>query len=76
MWYSVPTILTMLVTRGGLEGGEFPRLRTILFAGEVFPTPHLRRLTQLLPHVRFATSSARPRQTSARGGRFHHYPRT
>jgi amino acid adenylation domain-containing protein len=54
VWYSVPTVLTMLVTRGGLEGGEFPQLRTILFAGEVFPTPHLRRLTQLLPHVRFA----------------------
>jgi L-proline---[L-prolyl-carrier protein] ligase len=54
VWYSVPTVLTMLVTRGGLEGGEFPQLRTILFAGEVFPTPHLRRLRQLLPHVRFA----------------------
>jgi amino acid adenylation domain-containing protein len=54
VWYSVPTVLTMLVTRGGLEGGEFPKLRTILFAGEVFPTPHLRRLKQLLPHVRFA----------------------
>jgi amino acid adenylation domain-containing protein len=54
VWYSVPTVLTMLVTRGGLEGGEFPQLRAILFAGEVFPTPHLRRLTQLLPHVRFA----------------------
>jgi amino acid adenylation domain-containing protein len=54
VWYSVPTVLTMLVTRGGLEGGEFPHLRVILFAGEVFPTPHLRRLTQLLPHVRFA----------------------
>ena len=54
VWYSVPTILTMLVRRGGLEGGEFPELRTVLFAGEVFPTPHLRRLMQLLPHVRFA----------------------
>src|SRR5207249_210414 len=54
VWYSVPTTLTMLVRRGGLTGGEFPELRTILFAGEVFPTPHLRRLMQFLPHVRFA----------------------
>jgi len=54
VWYSVPTTLTMLVRRGGLAGGEFPRLRTILFAGEVFPTAHLRRLMNLLPHVRFA----------------------
>src|SRR5206468_283566 len=54
VWYSVPSILTMLALRGGLQGGELPSLRTILFAGEVFPTPHLRRLTRLLPHVRFA----------------------
>jgi len=43
-----------LVLRGGLEVGALPELRTILFAGEVFPTRHLRRLTELLPHVRFA----------------------
>ena len=44
----------MLVLRGGLAVGELPRLRTVLFAGEVFPTVHLRRLVELLPHVRFA----------------------
>jgi amino acid adenylation domain-containing protein len=54
VWYSVPSILTMLVMRGGLSLGELPRLRTILFAGEVFPTNHLRRLMELLPHVRLA----------------------
>jgi amino acid adenylation domain-containing protein len=54
VWYSVPSILTMLVLRGGLEPGALPSLRTILFAGEVFPTRHLRHLTELLPHVRFA----------------------
>lgn len=54
VWYSVPSILTMLVLRGGLEPGSLERLRTILFAGEVFPTRHLRRLMELLPHVRFA----------------------
>lgn len=54
VWYSVPSILAMLVIRGGLKTGALPTLRTVLFAGEVFPTGHLRRLVELLPHVRFA----------------------
>ncbi len=54
IWYSVPSILTMLVIRGGLEDGDLPSLRTVLFAGEVFPTGYLKRLVALLPHVRFA----------------------
>jgi len=54
VWYSVPSILTLLVLRGKLAEVQFPELRTILFAGEVFPTKHLHRLMELLPHVRFA----------------------
>ncbi len=54
VWYSVPSILAMLAIGGGLEPGDLPGLRTILFAGEVFPTNHLRRLVEALPHVRFA----------------------
>jgi amino acid adenylation domain-containing protein len=54
VWYSVPSILSMLAARGGLSPGDLPRLRRILFAGEVFPTKYLRRLMELLPHVRFA----------------------
>ena len=54
VWYSVPSILTLLVLRGKLGEVELPALRTILFAGEVFPTKYLRALMQLLPHVRFA----------------------
>jgi amino acid adenylation domain-containing protein len=53
IWYSVPSVLSMLTLRGGLKAGELPRLRTILFAGEVFPTKYLRRLMSLLPHVSF-----------------------
>ena len=53
VWYSVPSILSMMTLRGGLKGGDFPDLRTILFAGEVFPTKYLRRLMDLLPEVRF-----------------------
>jgi L-proline---[L-prolyl-carrier protein] ligase len=54
VWYSVPSILTLLVLRGTLDEVELPNLRTILFAGEVFPTKHLHRLLELLPPVRFA----------------------
>jgi amino acid adenylation domain-containing protein len=53
VWYSVPSILSMLTVRGGLKTEGFPALRTILFAGEVFPTRYLRQLMQLLPRVRF-----------------------
>jgi amino acid adenylation domain-containing protein len=54
VWYSVPSILTLLVLRGKLAEVDLPALRTILFAGEVFPTKHLHRLMDLLPRVRFA----------------------
>jgi amino acid adenylation domain-containing protein len=53
VWYSVPSILSMLALRGGLAEGDLPELRTILFAGEVFPIGFLRSLMQLLPHVSF-----------------------
>jgi amino acid adenylation domain-containing protein len=53
VWYSVPSVLSMLTLRGSLEIGDLPRLRTVLFAGEVFPTKYLRRLMELLPHVEF-----------------------
>lgn len=54
IWYSVPSVLTMLAIRGELGVGALPRLRTVLFAGEVFPTKYLRELMRLLPHTRFA----------------------
>ncbi len=53
VWYSVPSILTMLALRGGLAETSLPHLRTVLFAGEVFPTKHLRRLMGLLPGAAF-----------------------
>jgi amino acid adenylation domain-containing protein len=54
VWYSVPSILSMLVVRGGLTSGDLPSLRAVLFAGEVFPTKYLRQLMELLPHASFA----------------------
>lgn len=53
IWYSVPSLLTLLTERANLSGSDLPQLRTVLFAGEVFPTKYLRRLMALLPHVRF-----------------------
>ncbi len=54
VWYSVPSILTMLIEMGGLEQNDLPTLRTLLFAGEVFPTKYLSRLMNRIPHVTFA----------------------
>ena len=51
--YAVPSLLTMLSLRGGLTSESLPALRSILFAGEVFPTGHLRALMGQLPHVSF-----------------------
>jgi amino acid adenylation domain-containing protein len=53
VWYSVPSILTMLATYGDLGGHDLSRLRAIIFAGEVFPVKHLTRLVGELPHARY-----------------------
>jgi amino acid adenylation domain-containing protein len=53
VWYSVPSILTMLATYGNLRGLGLSELRTIIFAGEVFPVKHLTRLMAELPGARY-----------------------
>ena len=50
IWYSAPSILTLLAQQGNLEQCDWSRLRTILFAGEVFPIKHFRLLKSLIPH--------------------------
>ena len=50
IWYSAPSILTLLAQQGKLEQYDWSNLRTILFAGEVFPVKHLRLLKSLIPH--------------------------
>jgi amino acid adenylation domain-containing protein len=49
IWYSTPSILTLLAQFGDLASRDFSALRTMLFAGEVFPIKHLRHLTRLWP---------------------------
>jgi amino acid adenylation domain-containing protein len=53
VWYSVPSMLTMLVTYGNLRRLDLSRLRTVIFAGEVFPARHLSRLMAELPGPRY-----------------------
>ena len=53
VWYSVPSVLTMLAARGNLGGSDLSTLRAVIFAGEVFPVKHLRRLMTELPGARY-----------------------
>ncbi len=52
VWYSVPSLLTMLATHGNLRERDLSCLRVVIFAGEVFPAKHLSRLMEELPGVR------------------------
>ena len=53
VWYSVPSVLTLLACYGGLGQVDLSGLRTVIFAGEVFPPKHLARLMAELPHPRY-----------------------
>jgi amino acid adenylation domain-containing protein len=53
VWYSVPSVLTLLACYGSLRQSDLSRLRTVIFAGEVFPPKHLARLMAELPHARY-----------------------
>lgn len=52
--YAVPSLLTSLIERTEIGPGDLPALRTVLFAGEVFPPKHLSRLMHALPDATFA----------------------
>ena len=53
IWYSAPSILGLLAQFGNLANLEFPDLRHVLFAGEVFPVKHLRILCGLWTKPRY-----------------------
>ncbi|MDQ2692870.1 MAG: amino acid adenylation domain-containing protein, partial [Chloroflexota bacterium] len=53
VWYSTPSILSFLAQYGRMERYDYCALRTVLFAGEVFPVKHLRSLKKLIPHPRY-----------------------
>ena len=53
VWYSTPSILSLLVQFGKLGERDLSSMRLVLFAGEVFPVVHLRALQRQVPHPRY-----------------------
>ncbi len=51
VWYSVPSALILLMLHANLRREKLFCLRTILFAGEVFPIKYVRQLSELLPGI-------------------------
>ncbi len=51
VWYSAPSILTLMTQYGGIDQADYPAPRLVLFAGEVFPITHLRRLRTSWPNA-------------------------
>jgi amino acid adenylation domain-containing protein len=49
VWYSVPSVLALLLDSGLLTRDLLAPMRYTLFAGEVFPIKQLRRFKELLP---------------------------
>lgn len=51
--YTTPSTLIALMNRGGLADANL-QLRELMYAGEPFPTPQLRRLQKAIPKTRIA----------------------
>lgn len=53
VWYSTPSILSLLAQYGKLDRHDYSALRMVFFAGEVFPVKHFHALKALLPRPRY-----------------------
>ncbi len=53
VWYSVPSILSMMAKQAKFEERSFKHLKTLIFAGEVFPAKYLRMWLKQCPGVSF-----------------------
>jgi amino acid adenylation domain-containing protein len=53
VWYSAPSILALMAQYGNLSSHDYSALRTVLFAGEVFPVVHLRSIVEQWPLPRY-----------------------
>jgi amino acid adenylation domain-containing protein len=53
VWYSTPSVLTMLTEYGHIGDYDLTSIRMILFAGEVYPIKHLAKLMSMLPKRRY-----------------------
>jgi len=52
-WFSVPAVLAHLAKFDMVRHGDFPKLKRVLWCGEVLPTPVLTYWMRRLPHVEF-----------------------
>lgn len=52
-WFSVPSVLNLMMNFDVLRQDDFPAMRQVLFAGEAIPTPTLMHWMHRLPHARF-----------------------
>ena len=53
VWYSAPSILSLMAQFGKLEQHDYSSLRLVLFAGEVFPIKYLELLKAMWPHPHY-----------------------
>jgi amino acid adenylation domain-containing protein len=53
VWYSAPSILSLMAQFGKIDQYDYPSLRLVLFAGEVFPIKHLKLIKTLWKHPRY-----------------------
>ena len=53
IWYSAPSILSLMAQFGKIAEHDYSSLRMVLFAGEVFPIVHLKSFTRQVPAPRY-----------------------
>ncbi len=53
VWYSTPSILRLLVDFGKMKAADYPKLRLVLFAGEVFPIKNYLALKEIWSRPRY-----------------------
>jgi acyl-coenzyme A synthetase/AMP-(fatty) acid ligase len=52
-WFSVPSVLNYMAKFDVVKADDFPRLKRLLWCGEVLPVPALAYFMKRLPHVSF-----------------------
>ncbi len=68
-WFSVPSTLTYLAQHAGLEIGDFPSLKRVLWCGEVLPVSTLLYWLDRFPDVQF-TNLYGPTETTIASSSF------
>jgi amino acid adenylation domain-containing protein len=66
-WFSVPSLLTLMAKFDAIQFGGFPKLKRVLWCGEVLPTPVLRHWMERLPQVTFTNLYGPTEATIASG---------